>query len=159
MCTLSCLGLKTLVTDLGTVQLVRRYKTYIMNCNLMDTHLHPFTSHPLLHYPIPQYSPHSDSYSAFLFPHTSLHKHTHTCLSQFNLVPIYHLPQLALTAASPIHRGYLADVDCRWDVISASADCRTREERGLEGLSNDSFVIPKSRHGSVDCYLSKGGSR
>ncbi|XP_068244548.1 glutamate--cysteine ligase catalytic subunit [Palaemon carinicauda] len=66
---------------------------------------------------------------------------------------------LALTAASPIFRGYLTDVDCRWDVISGSVDCRTREERGLEPLSNDRFVIPKSRYDSVDCYLSECGGR
>ncbi|XP_063851071.1 glutamate--cysteine ligase catalytic subunit-like [Scylla paramamosain] len=66
---------------------------------------------------------------------------------------------LALTAASPLYRGYLADVDCRWDVIAASVDCRTREEKGLEPLRNDRFVIPKSRYGSVDCYLSKCGAR
>ena len=34
------------------------------------------------------------------------------------------LPQLALTAATPIYRGYLTDVDCRWDIISGSVDCR-----------------------------------
>lgn len=39
---------------------------------------------------------------------------------------------LALTASSPIMRGYLVDVDCRWDVISASVDDRTPEERGLQ---------------------------
>ncbi|KAK3886936.1 hypothetical protein Pcinc_008945 [Petrolisthes cinctipes] len=66
---------------------------------------------------------------------------------------------LALTAATPIFRGYLADVDCRWDAVAASVDCRTREERGLEPLRNDMFVIPKCRYGSVDCYLSECGSR
>jgi hypothetical protein len=40
-------------------------------------------------------------------------------------------PQLALTAASPAWRGYLADVDCRWNVIAGSVDDRTPEERGL----------------------------
>lgn len=45
---------------------------------------------------------------------------------------------LALTAAAPIFRGYLADVDCRWNVIAASVDDRTPEERGLEvGMSID----------------------
>lgn len=38
--------------------------------------------------------------------------------------------QLALTAASPIWRGYLSDVDCRWNVIAGSVDDRTTEERG-----------------------------
>lgn len=47
---------------------------------------------------------------------------------------IYHwLPsKLALTAASPIWRGYLADVDSRWNVIAGSVDDRTEEERGLK---------------------------
>lgn len=40
--------------------------------------------------------------------------------------------QLALSAASPIYRGFLADTDCRWNVIAASVDDRTREERGLD---------------------------
>ena len=40
--------------------------------------------------------------------------------------------QHALSAAAPIFRGYLADVDCRWNVIAAAVDDRTLEERGLE---------------------------
>jgi len=39
---------------------------------------------------------------------------------------------LALSAAAPIFRGWLADVDCRWDVIAGSVDDRTEEERGLK---------------------------
>jgi len=62
---------------------------------------------------------------------------------------------LALTAASPAHRGYLVDRDCRWDIISASVDDRTREERGLDPLKNNKFNIPKSRYDSIDSYLSK----
>ncbi|KAG2182750.1 hypothetical protein INT44_005730 [Umbelopsis vinacea] len=61
---------------------------------------------------------------------------------------------LALTAAAPIYRGYLADVDCRWDVIASSVDDRTPEERDLKPLENDRFVINKSRYDSVDSYLS-----
>ncbi|XP_046969976.1 glutamate--cysteine ligase [Vanessa cardui] len=61
---------------------------------------------------------------------------------------------LALSAASPIYRGLLSDVDCRWNVISASVDCRTREERGLEPLKNSKFRIQKSRYDSIDSYLS-----
>ncbi|GAA5922707.1 hypothetical protein JCM1841_001112 [Sporobolomyces salmonicolor] len=60
---------------------------------------------------------------------------------------------LALTAASPIFRGLLSDVDCRWDVIAGSVDDRTPEERGLKPLQHDRFVIPKSRYDSVDCYI------
>lgn len=40
--------------------------------------------------------------------------------------------KLALTAASPAFRGFLADVDARWNVIAASVDDRTEEERGLK---------------------------
>ena len=47
-----------------------------------------------------------------------MYTHTHT--------------QLALSAASPIFRGYLADLDCRWNAISASVDDRTEEERGIK---------------------------
>lgn len=45
--------------------------------------------------------------------------------------------QLALTAASPLWRGYIADVDCRWDVISACVDDRTEEERGLKVMKSN----------------------
>ncbi|KAN0061459.1 glutamate--cysteine ligase [Thecaphora frezii] len=73
---------------------------------------------------------------------------------------------LALTAASPAYRGYLADVDCRWNVISAAVDDRTPLERGEEplplndhtsrgGLDRDSIRMHKSRYGSVDSYLSQ----
>jgi glutamate--cysteine ligase catalytic subunit len=40
--------------------------------------------------------------------------------------------KLALTAASPLWRGYIADVDARWNVIAGSVDDRTDEERGLK---------------------------
>lgn len=87
--------------------------------------------------------------------------------------------QLALTAASPLWRGYIADVDCRWDVIAASVDDRTEEERGLkvrplgrsyihldtlifvltlvliQPLKENKFRIPKSRYGSVSLYISE----
>ena len=37
---------------------------------------------------------------------------------------------LALTAATPIYKGFLADTDVRWDQISRAVDDRTREELG-----------------------------
>lgn len=61
---------------------------------------------------------------------------------------------LALSAASPAYRGFLTDVDCRWNVISASVDCRTREERGIQPLATNKFRIQKSRYDSIDSYLS-----
>jgi len=44
--------------------------------------------------------------------------------------------QLAISAATPVYRGYLCDIDCRWDIISGSVDDRTKEELGLEVQSN-----------------------
>ncbi|KAF9309976.1 hypothetical protein BG003_009066 [Podila horticola] len=61
---------------------------------------------------------------------------------------------LALTAAAPIYRGYLSDVDCRWNVIAQSVDDRTEEERGLKPLKNSKFRINKSRYDSIDSYIS-----
>ncbi|KAG5680706.1 hypothetical protein PVAND_010197 [Polypedilum vanderplanki] len=66
---------------------------------------------------------------------------------------------LALTAASPLYRGFLTDIDCRWNVISASVDCRTKEERGLEPLKENKFRINKSRYDSIDSYLSEEGEK
>ncbi|CAH1772328.1 unnamed protein product [Owenia fusiformis] len=71
------------------------------------------------------------------------------------LTPIF----LALSAASPIHRGFLSDIDCRWNIISSSVDCRTREERGLEPLKENKFRIQKSRYASTDSYLSPCGEK
>lgn len=62
---------------------------------------------------------------------------------------------LALTAATPIFRGYLADVDCRWDIISKSVDDRTEEERGILPLSNDRYRISKSRYASISSFISQ----
>uniref|UniRef100_A0A8C5WX57 Glutamate--cysteine ligase n=1 Tax=Laticauda laticaudata TaxID=8630 RepID=A0A8C5WX57_LATLA len=66
---------------------------------------------------------------------------------------------MALSAAAPFYRGYVTDVDCRWGVISASVDDRTREERGLEPLKNNRFRINKSRYDSIDSYLSECGEK
>ncbi|KAI9004403.1 glutamate-cysteine ligase-domain-containing protein [Hyaloraphidium curvatum] len=63
---------------------------------------------------------------------------------------------LALSAATPILRGHLVDTDVRWNVISASVDDRTDEERGLKPLEHNRFRIPKSRYSSTNMYLSTG---
>ncbi|KAK3088140.1 hypothetical protein FSP39_015291 [Pinctada imbricata] len=60
---------------------------------------------------------------------------------------------LALSAASPIYRGRLADIDARWSVISQSVDDRTKEERGIEPLKTNKYQIQKSRYDSTDSYL------
>lgn len=57
---------------------------------------------------------------------------------------------LALTAASPVWRGYLSNVDCRWNIISGSVDDRTQEERD----PSSEHSISKSRYDSIDSYLS-----
>ncbi|KAK0720557.1 glutamate-cysteine ligase-domain-containing protein [Lasiosphaeris hirsuta] len=79
---------------------------------------------------------------------------------------------LALTAATPIYKGFLADTDVRWNQISKAVDDRTREELGEEvGLShpalnslclltihqplnNSRWRIPKSRYASNSTYIS-----
>ena len=88
---------------------------------------------------------------------------------------------LALTANAPIWRGRLAATDTRWDVISASVDCRTPAERGhvevgagVEGAEppppwlSHPFAsrtagggarrLYKSRYSSVDAFISDGPS-
>ncbi|XP_075718072.1 glutamate--cysteine ligase catalytic subunit [Rhinoderma darwinii] len=66
---------------------------------------------------------------------------------------------MALSAAAPFYRGYVSDIDCRWGVISASVDDRTKEERGLEPLKNEKYRISKSRYDSIDSYLSTCGEK
>ncbi|KAL3312506.1 hypothetical protein Ciccas_008903 [Cichlidogyrus casuarinus] len=64
---------------------------------------------------------------------------------------------MALSAASPIIRGYLLDTDCRWKIISDLTDDRTAEERGLNPLKNDRYLIAKSRYDSISTYLTEKG--
>ncbi|WFD30830.1 glutamate--cysteine ligase [Malassezia sp. CBS 17886] len=77
------------------------------------------------------------------------------------LIPFTPL-MIAVTAASPAYRGYLADVDCRWDVISGAVDDRTPAERGVPPLKpgepehaseTTRRRLHKSRYDSVDSYL------
>eukprot|EP00056_Hartaetosiga_gracilis_P013099 m.213929 g.213929 ORF g.213929 m.213929 type:complete len:721 (-) comp13796_c0_seq1:742-2904(-) len=60
---------------------------------------------------------------------------------------------LALSAAAPVFRGFLSDVDCRWNVISNSVDCRTPQELGEEPLSDGAMRIDKSRYASISSFL------
>ena len=64
---------------------------------------------------------------------------------------------MALSAASPIQRGYLSDRDCRWAVIAQSVDDRTKEELGEEPLKANKYRINKSRYDSIDSYISPDG--
>ncbi|ERT01725.1 glutamate--cysteine ligase catalytic subunit [Sporothrix schenckii 1099-18] len=61
---------------------------------------------------------------------------------------------LALTAATPIYKGFLADTDVRWNQISRAVDDRTPEELGEKPLKNDRWRIPKSRYASNSTYIS-----
>jgi glutamate--cysteine ligase catalytic subunit len=61
---------------------------------------------------------------------------------------------LAMTAATPIYKGFLVDTDVRWNQISASVDDRTREELGERPIAEDRFRIPKSRYASNSTYIS-----
>ncbi|KAK5136514.1 Zn finger-containing GTPase- Activating Protein for ARF [Meristemomyces frigidus] len=62
---------------------------------------------------------------------------------------------LALTAATPIYKGFLADTDVRWNQISAAVDDRTPEELGEKPLKNDRWRMPKSRYASNSTYISQ----
>ncbi|KAL5350126.1 glutamate--cysteine ligase [Pseudogymnoascus australis] len=61
---------------------------------------------------------------------------------------------LALTAATPVYKGFLADTDVRWNQISRAVDDRTAEELGEKPLKNDRWRIPKSRYASNSTYIS-----
>ncbi|KAL7814094.1 glutamate-cysteine ligase domain-containing protein [Trichoderma gracile] len=61
---------------------------------------------------------------------------------------------LALTAATPIYKGFVAGTDVRWNQISRSVDCRTPEELGEKPLKHDRWRIPKSRYAPNSTYIS-----
>ena len=56
----------------------------------------------------------------------------------------------ALSAASPLYKGQISDIDFRWNIISQSVDCRTPEERDS---ASDSYVS-KSRYANINHYIS-----
>ena len=62
---------------------------------------------------------------------------------------------LALTAATPIYKGFLVDTDVRWNQISRAVDDRTPEELGEAPLKNDRWRIPKSRYASNSTYIAQ----
>ena len=62
---------------------------------------------------------------------------------------------LALTAATPIYKGFLVDTDVRWNQISRAVDDRTPEELGEVPLKNDRWRIPKSRYASNSTYIAQ----
>ena len=62
---------------------------------------------------------------------------------------------LALTAATPIYKGFLVDTDVRWNQISRAVDDRTPEELGEKPLIHDRWRIPKSRYASNSTYIAE----
>jgi glutamate--cysteine ligase catalytic subunit len=64
---------------------------------------------------------------------------------------------LTLSASAPIWRGYLADIDCRWNVIRDAMDDRSPDELGKEPLKKNHFLIRKSRFDTTDTYVSRQG--
>jgi glutamate--cysteine ligase catalytic subunit len=66
---------------------------------------------------------------------------------------------IALSASSPIWRGYLSDIDCRWNVLKQAFDDRTEEELGFSPLVYQRHILKKSRFDTTDCYLSSEGSK
>lgn len=65
----------------------------------------------------------------------------------------------ALSAATPIFRSYLADVDSRWSALEAGSDDRTRGEAGEAPLVGDERRLRVSRHNFTPCYVSESSSR
>jgi glutamate--cysteine ligase catalytic subunit len=72
---------------------------------------------------------------------------------------------LAMTAATPIFKGRLSDIDVRWTAIAQSVDDRTPAERGqlsaaeAEQVADNRLAgrgvvrIPKSRYDSISTYI------
>ena len=62
---------------------------------------------------------------------------------------------LALTAATPLYKGFIADTDVRWNQICRAVDDRTAEELGEKPLKNDRWRVPKSRYASNSTYIAQ----
>eukprot|EP00735_Rhodelphis_limneticus_P009061 TRINITY_DN2513_c0_g1::TRINITY_DN2513_c0_g1_i1::g.19169::m.19169 TRINITY_DN2513_c0_g1::TRINITY_DN2513_c0_g1_i1::g.19169 ORF type:complete len:771 (+),score=242.83,sp/P48506/GSH1_HUMAN/46.50/0.0,GCS/PF03074.11/2.4e-144,GCS2/PF04107.8/0.034 TRINITY_DN2513_c0_g1_i1:139-2451(+) len=59
---------------------------------------------------------------------------------------------LAVSAAAPIWRGYLVDMDVRWNVIGQSVDDRTKDERTLP-VEAGKGGVRTSRYSTIDCFI------
>ena len=66
---------------------------------------------------------------------------------------------LALTAATPMYKGFLADTDVRWNQVGASVDDRTPKELGEVnkhgGEHGCGRRLPKSRYASNSTYIAQ----
>lgn len=77
---------------------------------------------------------------------TKSFSHARYVYDQLNVIsPIL----LALTAGTPFYKGKISDWDVRWNIISASVDDRTEEERD----ENSENYIPTSRYGEANYYI------
>ena len=73
---------------------------------------------------------------------------------------------MALTAATPIIKGRIADTDCRWGIISESVDDRTPAERGRDDPTapypelntQGQRRIYKSRYDCISTFIYRGGA-
>ncbi|KAJ2863021.1 glutamate--cysteine ligase [Coemansia aciculifera] len=72
-----------------------------------------------------------------------------------HLAPISAI-MIALTAGTPIVRGYLTDRDSYWDVQCSAVDDRSAQERGFAPLTTAKGKLMKSRFGTIDSYLGPG---
>eukprot|EP00106_Octopus_bimaculoides_P021159 XP_014788601.1 PREDICTED: glutamate--cysteine ligase catalytic subunit-like [Octopus bimaculoides] len=70
-----------------------------------------------------------------------------------NFVPLTPI-MAALTAGSPIYRGLLSEFDSAWRPLSWSCDDRTRQERGLEPLTEGKVLVDKTGFDSIGRYIS-----
>lgn len=72
---------------------------------------------------------------------------------------------MALTAATPIFRGRLSDIDVRWSTVAGAVDDRTAQERGEpdapprepdpQMVGGGITRMSKSRYESISCYISE----
>ncbi|XP_029652704.1 glutamate--cysteine ligase catalytic subunit-like isoform X2 [Octopus sinensis] len=70
-----------------------------------------------------------------------------------NFVPLTPI-MTALTAGSPIYRGLLSEFDSAWRPMSWSCDDRTRQERGIEPLTEGKVLVDKTGFDSIGRYIS-----
>ena len=55
---------------------------------------------------------------------------------------------LALTAASPAHRGHLVNTDCRWNIIAAAVDDRNADTLKII-KTNLNYENDKHHHNTI----------
>ncbi|KAJ2066189.1 glutamate--cysteine ligase [Coemansia sp. S2] len=74
-----------------------------------------------------------------------------------HLAPISAI-MIALTAGTPIVRGYLTDRDSYWEVQCSATDDRSAQERGFAPVTTAKGKLMKSGLGTIESYLGPGPS-